>query len=260
MGLLSATAIPRRSFVLTVLAVVLLAPLARSQTSVEARTAAINRILTDYRDDFIRHDPETASLHGDMRFNNELSDLSASAANARLSRGQTYIQRLSEITTAGLPDETRTAAEHLLNTLIEEQSSDAAKTWLRPIDQLTRLHLQLLAIADKLPFTSPKDYDDYLARVKKIPAAFSQIMTNIQLASDAGRLPAKSAIDPVLTQLQTTAAQPPETSPFAAPLKRFPTSIPTADRKRITTDLQDTLANEVLPAYARVARFLAAHE
>ena len=83
-------------------------------------------------------------------------------------------------------------------------------------------------------------------------------MTNIQLAADAGRLPSKATVDAVLAQIQPISSQPAETSPFAAPLKRFPASIGPDDRKRITADLLDTISSDVIPSYQRVGRFIQA--
>ena len=203
--------------------------------SVEARTAAINRILSDYRDDQMKLDPEAASLAGDRRYNDQLSDFSASAANARLSRGQTYIQRLSEIDMTGLPEKTRQDEDSLLNKLIDEQAGDHARSWQRPLDQFSRFHPQLLAIAGKFQFQSAKDYDDYLARLKKIPNALSQIMTNIQLGAESGHMLTQESVDKVMAEVQAVTAQPAETSPFAAPLKRFPAAVPPEDRKRMTS-------------------------
>ena len=40
------------------------------------------------------------------------------------------------------------------------------------------------------------------------------------------------------------------------PLKNFPASIPAAKQARIRTETLDAIANEVLPAYTRFARFL----
>ena len=228
------------------------------EASVEARTAAVNRVLADYRDDERKREPEVASLAGDKRYDDQLSDFSASAANARLSRGQTYIQRLSEIDTTGLPEKTRVSAEGLLNSLIEEQAGNQAKTWQRPLEQFTRLHGQLMAIAEKLSFESVKDYDDYVARLKKIPNAFSQMMTNLQLGSEAGRIPAQASVEGVMTEVQAISAEPAETSAFAAPLKRFPAAVGAADRKRIAADVLDTISNDVIPGYQRVGRFVAA--
>jgi uncharacterized protein (DUF885 family) len=101
-----------------------------------------------------------------------------------------------------------------------------------------------------------KDYDDYIARLKKVPAAFSQIMTNIELGIDEGRMPPQYLLEKVVVQTQTLADQKPADSPFALPLKKFPQTVTAADQKRISGELLETIGTQVLPSYQRFAKFL----
>jgi uncharacterized protein (DUF885 family) len=59
-----------------------------------------------------------------------------------------------------------------------------------------------------------------------------------------------------LAETQAIAVQKPADSPFALPLKKFPASISAADRKRITDDVLNAIATQVLPSYQRFAKFL----
>ena len=245
---------------LTLLLCLIIAPLVtQAQTpSVEARTATLARIESDYGDALMRRDPLLASQLGDKRFNDQLPDLSASAENAALASGQTFIQRLSEIDLTGLPDKIRRPADTLLTVLIAEQQSTSAKNWQNPTYQFLLLDARLTTLATKLPFPTVKDYDDYIARLKKLPTAFSQIMTNLQLGFEQGRTPDAATVAKVQAQVKVGASQPAESNPLATPLKRFPPALSPEERKRIATDLLDTIANDVIPAYNRVGRFVAA--
>ena len=103
-----------------------------------------------------------------------------------------------------------------------------------------------------------KDYDDYIARLKKVPRAFSQIMTNMQMGMDDGRMPPQYMMEKVLAQAQALADQKPADSPFAQPLKKFPKTSSAAEQKRITTEVLDAIGTDVLPSYQRFAKFLVA--
>src|SRR5206468_7231499 len=105
-------------------------------------------------------------------------------------------------------------------------------------------------------FDTVDDYDHFIARLDKVPGAFRQIMANMQSGLDEHRTPPQYLMEKVVTQAQTIAGQKPEDSPFALPLKSFPASIPAPDRKRITQDLMDVIARQVLPSYQRFAKFL----
>jgi uncharacterized protein (DUF885 family) len=73
---------------------------------------------------------------------------------------------------------------------------------------------------------------------------------------DDHRVPPKFLLEKVLDQVKQLAAEKPEDSPFALPLKKFPASVSAAEQQRIKTEMLAAISNEVLPAYTRFARYL----
>jgi uncharacterized protein (DUF885 family) len=80
----------------------------------------------------------------------------------------------------------------------------------------------------------------------------------MMLGMDEKRMPPEYLLEKVLTQVQTLAAQKPEDTPFALPLKSFPKNVTPEQQKQITADLLDTIRTQVLPSYQRLAKFLSA--
>ena len=227
-------------------------------TSAAARSKALSALLADIWQDHLKHSPEFASSIGDKRYNDQLTDYSAKEVNASLSRGRDFIQRLSEIDTTGLSEQERLSADLMLRSLIEAQEGSKFKEWEMPVNQFGGLHTDLAQLPDRLQFDSTKDYDDYIARLKKVPTVFSQIMTNMQLGADEGRTPPQYLMEKVLVQTQTLANQKAEEGPFALPLKTFPKSISAEDQKRISAEMLQAISSDVLPSYKRFAGFLKA--
>ena len=225
-------------------------------TSVADRSKALSKLLAEIWEDKLKHAPEYASYLGDKRYNDQLTDYSVAEVNAALGRGRTFIERLSEIDTTGLTEQEQLSAKLMLRDLIDEQEGAKFKEWQMPVNQFGGFHTEMPRMVENLSFETVKDYDDYIARLKKIPTAFSQIMTNMQLGMDEGRMPPKYLLEKVLVQTQTLADQRPEESPFARPLKKFPATIGAADQKRISGDLMEAIETQVLPAYQRFAKFL----
>ena len=223
--------------------------------SVAQRSAALSKLFDDIWQDRLKHSPEFASTLGDKRYDDQLTDYSIKEVNAELERGREYIARLSAIDTTGLSDQEKLSAELMLRTLTDQQEGAKFKEWEMPENQFHGFHISLAQLPPLLQFDSVKDYDDYIARLHKIPAAFSQIITNMQLGVDEKRTPPAYLMEKVVTQAETLATQKPEDSPFAEPLKKFPASISAADQKRITNDLIAAIATDVLPSYGRFARF-----
>jgi len=232
------------------------APTAASTTA--AQSKALSQLFAQIWEDRLKRSPEFASSIGDKRYDDQLTDYSAQALNAALARGRDYIQKLSEIDTTGLTDQEKLSADLMLRQLIEEQEAAKFKEWEMPVNQFYGFHTDLPQLPGRLQFDSVKDYDDYITRLKKVPNAFSQIMTNMQLGADEGRVQVQYLMEKVLVQTQALANQKPEESPFAQPLKKFPATVNAAEQKRISTEMLEAISTDVLPSYKRFAGFLKA--
>ena len=232
------------------------APTNSAPASVAERSKALSKLFADIWEDGLKHSPEFASSLGDKRYDDQLTDYSAKAVNDALSRGRGYIEQLSAIDTTGLSDQERLSAGLMLRSLVDDQEEAKFKEWEMPVSQFSGIQIDLPRLVNTLQFDSAKDYDDYISRLKKLPLAFSQIMTNMQLGVDEGRVPPQYLLEKALVQTQTLADQKPEASPFAAPLKRFPKTVSADEQKRIAGDLMSAITTDVLPSYQRFAKFL----
>ncbi|MEO6910204.1 MAG: DUF885 domain-containing protein [Edaphobacter sp.] len=231
-------------------------PSASATEPVAVRSKALNSLFDAIWQDKLKHSPEYASYLGDKRYNDQLSDYSVEAVNASLARGRGFIQQLGEIDTTGLPDQEKLSAELMMRSLIDDQEAAKFKEWEMPVNQFTGFHTDLAQLPTDLQFDSVKDYDDYISRLQKVPKAFSQITTDMQMGIDSGRMPPEYLLEKVLVQVQTLANQKPEDSPFALPLKKFPKDVSAAEQKRISGELLNAIATDVLPSYQRFAKFL----
>ncbi len=224
--------------------------------SVADRSKALSKLFAEIWEQRLKHSPEFASSLGDKRYNDQLTDYSAKAVNDELARERGYIEQLSAIDTAGLSDQERLSAALMLRSLTDDLEAAKFKEWEMPVTQFSGIQIDLPRLVNQLQFDSSKDYDDYISRLKKLPVAFSQIMTNMQLGVDEGRVPPQYLLEKVLVQTQTLADQKPEASPFAAPLKKFPKTVGADEQKQISSDLLNVISTVVLPSYQRFAKFL----
>jgi uncharacterized protein (DUF885 family) len=241
------------------------APLIRAQAihaasasgaSVEDRRKALNAVFQDYWEDRLEHDPEFASLIGDLRYNDKISDYSVKAVNAELEREQNFLLRLAAIDPAGFTTQETTSRELLLRRLADDQEAADFKEWEMPVNQMDGIYDTYPQLVGRLSFKTVKDYDDWIARLHAIPEAFEQVIANMAIGIEDGRVPPKYLLEKVLEQVQSLGGQKAEDSPLALPLKKFPAGIPAAEQERIKTEMLDAIQKEVLPAYTRFARFL----
>jgi uncharacterized protein (DUF885 family) len=226
--------------------------------SLAARQKTLNAIFSDMWEDRLKHEPEFASSIGDKRYADQLSDYSVAAYNDSLARGRAFLERLSEVDTAGMSDQEALSKEVMVRQLIEDQQEARFKPWEMPVNQFYGLQTDLPELVTEISFDTRKDYDDYIERLKKVPTAFAQITDNMSIGMDDHRVPPQYLLQKVLVQVNAIASAKPEESPFALPLKKLPASIPALDQERIRKDLLEAITREVVPAYARFGKFLTA--
>ena len=234
------------------------APASAQTPSLETKRKALNDLFTQIWEDELSHAPEFASIIGDKRWNDQLSDYSVEAYNQQLARGRDYLRRLGEIDTTGLSDQEVVSKDLMVRQLIEDQVESAFKPWEMPVNQFNGLHSELPQFVQRLSFSTVKDYDDYIARLNKIPTAFRQVSDNMLTGIDDQRVPPKYLLEKVLVQVNALLAQKPEDSPFAQPLKKFPASVSAVEQTRIHDEVLVAINKQVYPAYQRFARFLQA--
>ena len=231
---------------------------ASAPASVAQRSKDLAALFESMWQENLLHSPELASILGDKRYDDQLSDYSVEAVNAQLARDRVHIQELSQIDTTGLSDQEKISVELMLRSLIDEQEGAKFKEWEMPVTQFGGFHMDLPRLVPQLSFDNADDYTHYIARLHQVPRVFSQNTTDMMLGMDEKRMPPEYLLGKVLTQVQTLAAQKPEDSPFALPLKHFPASIKPEQQKQITADLLDAIRTQVLPSYQRFAKFLSA--
>jgi uncharacterized protein (DUF885 family) len=233
-------------------------PPSASSSTVAQREKALNAVFSDYWEQQLKDSPEFASTLGDKRYDAQLSDYSVAGYNAQLQHDRVFLDRLGAIDADGLPAQEQLSKDLLVRNLVDEQEEARFKPWEMPVSQFRGLHLELPQLVPQLSFDTADDYDHYITRLGKIPAAFAQITDNMMTGIDDNRLPPKFLLEKALVQVNTLAQQKPEDSPFALPLKKFPASISQAQQAEIRQQVLKAIATQVLPAYARFGRFLSA--
>ena len=224
--------------------------------SIEANRKAADQLYKDYWEENLKHNPEMASSMNDKRYNDQISDYSVKAYHENLAREQDLLMKLAAIDDTGFTDQEKISRELLMRRLAMGEEESEFKPWEMPVTQMDGIQTTYPRLVAQLSFTTVKDYDDWIARLHLIPTAFDQVTTNMSIGIDDHRVPPKYLLEKVLAQVQQLAAQKPEDTPFALPLKKFPPSIKPGEQERIKADMLDAIQKEVQPAYKRFGRFL----
>jgi uncharacterized protein (DUF885 family) len=234
-----------------------LAPAPAIQTdSLAARTQTLNKIFRDYWQDQLKHSPEMASTTGDHRYDDQLSDYSPQAYDQALARGEQFIERLGAIDTTGMSEQEKLSKRLLVYDLVDQQESSICDPWQTPVTQFSGLQVDLPQMVETLRFTSADDYNNYVARLSKVPGAFLQISTDMLLGEQAGRSEPQYLMKKVVAQANAITSLKPENTPFARPLDHFPVDMPSQQKAEIRTAVLTAIRTQVQPAYAHFTKFL----
>ncbi len=235
---------------------------AHAQAAAAAPAAAatasqgLRQLFADEWERGLREHPERASYQGDTRYNDRWTDNTLAAIAAREAADRAALVRLKAIPRAALSP--------------AEQIDYDTFEWLqqRSVErQRFREHLQPInhqggittadGIAEVLPFATPADYRQFLARLAALSGQVDQTIVLMREGVKAGIVPPRVLMQRVPAQLLAQIVDDPQLSPYYKPFSRFPQGFPAAEREALQAQAQATVRDQVVPAYRRLqAAFL----
>jgi uncharacterized protein (DUF885 family) len=221
-----------------------------------ARREALNKLLAEQWEYTLSRAPEFASILGDKRWNDQISDFSQAAIDADLAKSRDFLKRFEAVDTTGFPEQEVLNQELMVRGLKEDLEGAKFRGWLMPVNQISGIHLMTPQFPSFLTFTTVKDYDDLITRYRKLPRAFDQTIGHMRAGMAAGLMPPKFLLEKVVIQIEGIAATDPEKSPFAAPLAQMPKDIPEAEQKRIREQMLGAIRDSIVPAYVKLGKFV----
>jgi uncharacterized protein (DUF885 family) len=229
---------------------------ASAASDLVARRQTLNDLLAEQWEYVLGTNPEYASILGDKRWNDQLSDQSQEAIDADLAKTKEFLGRFEAIDTTAFPEQEQLNKSLMVRQLRELLDDARFRNWEMPVTQISGIHLQAPQLVSLLSFVSVKDYQDYVARLAKLGTLFDQTIVQMRKGMSEGLMPPRFLLEKVTGQAEGMAAQKPEDSPFARPFAAFPDAIASPDRERLRAAGLAAIRDGVLPAYARLSAFV----
>ncbi len=230
---------------------------AQPPASVDARLAAQNALFDSSWQTTLKLNPTLATAVGDYRYNDQLGDYSLAAIAARHQRDLDDLAAIKAIDATGFPEQDLISHDLFLRQLQQRVEDYDLKEYEMPLSSSGGgggIHASLADLPLSMPFDSVKHYDDYIARLHKIPKAFLQTEDVLRAGVTDHLVPVRFIAEKIPDQAQGVITA----NPFFIPLKKFPASFSDTDKKRLTDEITATVNNEVFPAYRQFAAFVAA--
>lgn len=106
------------------------------------------------------------------------------------------------------------------------------------------------------PFKTVADYDSWLKRAVAFPVWADTAIANFRQGMRSDTVLPQALVRKMIPQLRDVAAGKPEASIFYGPIKRLPATVAAADRTRLADAYRSLIAQQLTPAYQRLADFL----
>jgi uncharacterized protein (DUF885 family) len=222
----------------------------------DARRAELKRLLNDEWEYTLEHSPELATNVGDERYNDRLSDFSDKAIAEGIEHARQALAKFEALDVTGFPNQERLNHALMVRSLREDLERAQFKDWEMPATQFNGIHLWYASMPSYLPFHKVKDYENYLARLHHMPGRMDTAMAHMRDGLRDHLMPPKYLLEKVAGQAQQVADAPLDKISFTEPLRKFPDSISEQDRARLRAAIEDAVKNEIVPAYARFAKFV----
>ncbi|HEX4386415.1 MAG TPA: DUF885 domain-containing protein [Myxococcales bacterium] len=230
---------------------------AAAPTNVDARVRQLNALLHEQWEHNLKVNPEYASILGDKRYNDQLSNQSQKAIDAEIASDKSFLSRFTAIDPAGMPEQDALNRSLMISQLKIGLEGVKFKNWEMPVSQFGGIHINAPQLIALLPFDTVKDYDDYIARLRKLPRTFDQTVAQMRKGLAESLMPPRILLEQVVGQAAGIAGQKPEESPFyLVPDKKMPASFSAADKARLRAAMLSAVSKSVLPAYVKFTAFV----
>ncbi|HEX5789248.1 MAG TPA: DUF885 family protein [Woeseiaceae bacterium] len=218
--------------------------------------AQLDALMAEYWRYVLDEDPVAATRAGIDRGNDRLPAVTQADLGRRLAEERRFRARVRDLDRQALGESDRLNAE--LFDWVLTDSIDAAELDLAriPFNTFSGFFMTALTASSGVRMDTVADYEAYLARLRDIPRYFDENVANMERGARDGFVLPQVVIDGVLPTLAAQVKDDPEASSFYEPFREMHARIPAAAQARLRAKARDAIAGDVMPAFARLARYL----
>ncbi|WP_425508229.1 DUF885 domain-containing protein [Tahibacter soli] len=225
------------------------------------KAARLNTLYDEYWEENLKLNPLQATQQGDTRYNDQLPDiLSAQYRAQSLEFTQRWLKTVKAVGTDGLSGQDLLSYEIFVRDAEQDIDGERFPDWQQPINQfrnLANFAVQFGSGAGAQPFKTVKDYDNWLARAKKLPTLFDTAAANMRQGIKEGVVQPRVLMTKVLVQLDNVIKEKPEDTLFWGPIQRMPESFSADEKARLTSAYRELIAKDLMPSYRKLRAFVA---
>jgi uncharacterized protein (DUF885 family) len=200
--------------------------------------------------------PEGATLLGDNRYNDRVTDYSPEAIERRKAHDREMLDRVQKIDRSQLAGQDVISYDLFVRDKKLNVEGDRFPTEYMPIDQMNGVQIAFGQLVGSTPFRNAKDYDNYVARLAAFSKQIDQLIGLMKRGIETKWVPPALPLRSVPAQIEGQIADDPTKSPLFKPFGRFPQDIAASERSRLVDSGTKAIAGSLMPALKKLDTFI----
>ena len=235
----------------------------------QTATEKAHALFDGYSEWQMRELPGYATMVGDHRYDDRLTDFSEAAIARRKASVADFAKQLQGIDRNALANQDRISYDVLATVLdsnlrrsavFSEPDAAGADLWL-DVTQFNGPQIGFAGLPSLIRvsrFSSILDYENYIKRLAAVPAQLDQLTGGLRRAMARGWLPPRVVVQRVPSQIDALLTANLAANPLYAPFERFPGSFAPGDRERLAAMGRAVIADKAGPAFRALRQFYVA--
>jgi uncharacterized protein (DUF885 family) len=215
----------------------------------------LDSLIADAWEFGLVENPLLATAVGDHRFDDRLPSMTKADLDRRAVHSRQFLDRLLEIDIGGLAPADRISARMLERELRDDLEAHRFGDWRLPLTSDSGFHTGIALMPREVPTATVRDVENYVARLRAIPAYFDQEVALMREGLRTGFTMPRVVLEGYDATIRTHAEAAPEKSVFWAPFDALPATLPPAEKERLRSAGRAAIAQAVLPAYGSFLDF-----
>ena len=234
----------------------------KSDIALPKSEANIDSIASKYYEGYLKMYPLEATMQGDSRYNDLLSNNISSEFISKEIEFYTETQKkLKSIDYDDLSDEQKTVYDVLDYTLKDKIERYAYHPELLPFSQFEGLPLDfpLLGSAEgNQPFKTTQDYDNWLKRIDAFVIWMNTAEKNFREGMKQNVVLPKKLVVKMIPQMHSEEiiTEDFDKNIFYGPIKKMPKNFSAKDKEKYKILYQEAISSKIIPAYQKMGDFL----
>jgi len=216
----------------------------------------LEEVFADYWGWRLADSPELATFMGRTDYNDRWTDVSKAARDKRRAEQQEYLQKALYFAPGTLNASQKLSVALLEYELRDDLDNDPYLEVIQTVSQSDGFHNDIFETIDAMPARSVKDYENIVTRMRKVPTLVDQTIELLREQIAAGQTQPATVVTMMLDQMEAQSRPAAADSPLLDAFKKFPGTVPAADRDRLKREATDAYSNSFVPAWRKAQMFL----